>query len=102
MKDIKRRSGVPRVLGDEAGKNFRPVLRAGCPDTASGPMPVERLDHLSSSELQSAVPLPEMPFILTTICRSLPNEVAGAPAHQDSGHGLSGRVNGLEALLICV
>ncbi len=65
-------------------------------------MSIQCLDYKRPSELKRTVALTKMPFILTTIRRSLPNEVAGAPAHQDSGYGLSRRVNRLEALLICV
>jgi hypothetical protein len=51
-------------------------------------------------ELQRAVPLAEVPFILTRVAQSLPHEIAGTPSHQDPGDGLRRRMKRLEALLI--
>jgi hypothetical protein len=63
-------------------------------------MPVQRLDDLGPREVQRPVALAEVPFILTGVAKSLPYEIAGTASREDSGNGLRGRVEELEALLI--
>ncbi len=100
MQDVEGCSRVPPVLCHKGGKGFGPVIQPGVIGPASNPMSVHRLNYMGPRELQRAVPLAEVPFILTRVAQSLPHEIAGTPSHQDPGNGLRRRVKRLEALLI--
>jgi hypothetical protein len=69
---------------------------------ASGSMPLEPLDHLSSSDPEGAVTVAQMPFILPGVGRALADQVAGAEAHHDPGDGLCDRMKKLQAFLISI
>jgi hypothetical protein len=100
MEEVESRAGVPRVLDHEARQGFRPAVQARLTRPAPDSMLVQRLDHSGARELQRPVALAEVPFILTGVAKSLPYEIAGTASHEDSGYGLRGRLEELEALLI--
>ena len=88
MKDVERWSRVSPVLSHKPGEGFRPVVRGGWTRPASDPMSAQRLYHLDPIELEGAVALPEMPFILAGVRQSLAHKITRAAAHQNPGYGL--------------
>jgi hypothetical protein len=64
MQEVEGWTRVPRVLDDEAGKNFRPMGWGDWSGPASDPMPMQGLNYMRTRELQRTVSLAEMPLIL--------------------------------------
>jgi hypothetical protein len=87
------------VLHDELRKGHGPALLGRANDSRPA-MPFEGRDGSRASELETAIALAEMAFIVFRVGQAGPNQVAGAAAGQNTGYRRGLRVDRFENLLV--